>query len=139
MASPYTWVPLTSGENPVPGNPVTIENGAAHCSTLAVAIENASGSLKDIETLDVHQPDAVSALREREEEVRGHLNDVQSRYASAGTALDTYAESLAVAGGQSTAGLSSMVAETTSTGFDFPAWITGQSEMRAAPERLALR
>ena len=91
------WTPLDWYEDPVPGKPYKIRNGAEHMATVATAITEAAENLRTIASAEGQVSLAVDAFRERALDVASEIELVHERYKGAADALDGYVEPLTAA------------------------------------------
>lgn len=94
MSRPSDWTPLDWHEDPVPGTPYVIEDGAAQMAVVATTIADAARNLREIASVEGQVSLAVDAFRERAREAASQIELVRERYARTSEALAAYVEPL---------------------------------------------
>ena len=88
------WSPLGWYEDPVPGSPDSVQDGADAMAAVATTISEAAENLRSIAASEGQVSLAVDAFRERALEVAGQIELVHDRYSGAADALSGYVEPL---------------------------------------------
>ncbi|WP_454085211.1 putative T7SS-secreted protein [Georgenia sp. Marseille-Q6866] len=88
------WSPLGWHEDPVPGSPDSVQDGADAMAAVATTISEAAENLRSIASSEGQVSLAVDAFRERALEVAGQIELVHDRYSGAADALSGYVEPL---------------------------------------------
>lgn len=89
-----SWYPLTSGDNPVPGDPVVVAQAGRDYAEVAARIRAAAQRLRGIGAPSVTMSQATDAVKVQAVKVAGDVERAHERYASAGSALGQYADRL---------------------------------------------
>lgn len=101
MSRPSDWSALDHWDDPVPGVPNDVEDGAAAMALVAQTIAEAAVNLREIASTEGQESDAVAAFRERANQTADEIELVQERYAQTGEALAGYVQPLRQAQQQS--------------------------------------
>lgn len=95
MGRPSDWSVVGYYSDPVPGDPVLVEELARRYTKTADAIRTAVDGLQEItDRTDGQQSKAITELRKKAEEAGTDIGKAERRYREAGSALEAYAPEL---------------------------------------------